>query len=237
MGMACIECHPTAKHRIAGGGDLRAIEPVSVKVACENCHTLSPHKTDAKDETKARDAAVFNSHAQKIACQTCHIPAIARDQTQPTVVERDWSKPVLQPDTGLYGPSDKLATNVKAEYRWWNGTFTATGEPFGVPRDGRSKIFPWKKTKYIIVVDGVSGMPISLHRETYATTGDIAQAARKGALESKQPYSGSWRSQEWTEYYLLNHQVAPKEKAIRCTNCHDPNGIMDMKSLRPPRRR
>ncbi len=237
MGMNCVECHSTAKHRIAGGGDLRALEPVTAKVACENCHTLSPHKTDSKDETKAREAAVFNSHAQKIACQTCHIPAIARDPAQPTVVERDWTKPLLNPVTGLYGPTDKLATNVKADYRWWNGTFTADGVPVGVPRDGRSKIYPWKKAKYTVIADTSSDMPINLHSETYATTGDISKAASNGATASKQPYSGKWKAQERTEYSLLNHQVSPKDTALRCGNCHDPNGVMDMKALRPPKRR
>lgn len=237
MGMACVECHPTTKHRIAGGGDLKALEPVTTKVACSNCHTLAPHKADSKNEEKIRNAAVFNSHAQKIACQTCHIPAIASDLSQPTVIERDWTKPALNPATGLYEPTDKLATMVKAEYRWWNGTFTSEGEPFGAHRDGQSKITPWKKTKYVIAVDASSGQPLNLNGEIYATTGDINQAIRKGVAESKQPYSGKWRAQEVTTYYLLNHQVAPKDKAFRCANCHNPNGVMDLKALRPAKRR
>ena len=68
-------------------------------------------------------------------------------------------------------------------------------------------------------------------------TGDITQSARQGAQDSRQPYGGKWKAQERTEYYLLNHQVAPKDKALRCPSCHDPNGVMDMKSLRPPKRR
>jgi hypothetical protein len=237
MGMACTECHSTVKHRIAGGGDLKALEPVTAKVACENCHTLNPHKAASKDETTAREATVFNSHAQKIACQTCHIPAIARDPAQPTIVERDWTKPVLNAATGLYLPTDKQATTVRAEYRWWNGTFSAEGEPVGVPRDGRSKIFAWKKTKYILVADAVSGQPVSLNLERYAVTGDVDGAARAGAADVRQTYSGKWRPVEKVEFTLLNHQVAPKDKALRCGNCHDPNGVMDMKALRPSKRR
>jgi hypothetical protein len=237
MGMACGECHSTVKHRIAGGGDLKALEPVTAKVACENCHTLTPHKASEKDETASRNAAVFNSHAQKIACQTCHIPEIARDAAQPTLIERDWSKPVLNPATGLYGPTDKMATAVRAQYRWWNGTFSGDGEPSGMPRDGRSKIYPWKRTKYIIITDAASGQPINLSHERYAVTGDIDAAIRAGVADAKQSYSGKWRTMERTEYSLLNHQVAAKDKAHRCANCHDPNGIMDMKALRPPKRR
>jgi hypothetical protein len=237
MGMACGECHSTVKHRIAGGGDLHALEPVTAKVACENCHTLTPHKPNSKDETIARNAAVFNSHAQKIACQTCHIPEIARDAAQPTVVERDWTKPTMNPATGLYGPTDKMATSVRAQYRWWNGTFAADGEPFGVPRDGRSKIFAWKKTKYTLVADATSGQPVNLNLERYAVTGDIDAAAKAGAGDAKQTYSGKWRPVERVEYALLNHQVAAKDKALRCINCHDTNGVMDMKALRPPKRR
>lgn len=236
MGMSCSECHTTFNHKITGGGDLKALEPGVSTVACTNCHTASPHKPDAKDEEKTRNATIFNSHAQKIACQTCHIPTLARDPAQPTLILRDWTKPVRDPATGLYHPTDTMGNSLRAEYRWWNGLFTPKGEPRGIPRDASSKIYPWKKTRYIAVADAQTDTLINLDQKTYAESGNVDLAARIGAESAGQKYSGKWKPVELVEHFLVNHQVAEKAQALRCSNCHDPNGVMDFRALKGKRR-
>lgn len=221
-GFVCVDCHTVKEHKIAGGSDLKAQELIEIKVDCSNCHTDTPHR--------AKQAATLNDHT-RIACQTCHIPLIARDPQMPTVVYRDWTKPVLNEKMGLYFPSNKFAANVKPEYRWWNRFMKVVPEPVGSIQDPKSKIAPWKKTDYTIIADAEKGHGIYIKAGVYQITGDVGAAAKKGAEDAKQSYSGKWKGIEETLYFSLNHQVAPKAEALKCNDCHSPNGVMNFKEL------
>ena len=221
-GMACIDCHPSRKHKIAGGADIKAQELLDVKVACENCHS-SPHS--------GAQAKILERHTARIACQTCHIPAIARDPKMPTIVERDWTKPVLNEKTGLYGPTNKPAGNVRPEYAWWNRFMRIPPEPVGSISDPASKISPWKRTEYTVIGDAATDKAIFIKSGVYAVTGDPGAAAKKGGEDGKQAYSGNWKGVRETMVFSLNHQVAPKGDAVKCGSCHSPAGIMDFRKL------
>ena len=222
-GIVCVDCHITREHKIAGGADIKAQELPVVKVACENCHKDTPHKgMPAKD---------LNAHTKRIACQTCHIPAIARDPQMPTIVERDWTKPVLNEKTGLYGPANKFASNVTPEYRWWNRMMTKQVEPGGSINDQKAKIYPWKRTLYTDIADAADNRPIYIKAGVYAVSGDPAAAAKKGAEEAKQPYSGQWKGVKETIFFSINHQVAPKTQSLTCNACHSTQGVLDFKTL------
>jgi hypothetical protein len=221
-GIHCVECHVAKGHKIPGGADLKAQELLEVTVACENCHG-APHTGET--------AEVLARHAAKVACQSCHIPAIARDPKMPTVVARDWTKPVLNAKTGLYGPTNQMAANLIPEYRWWNRRMTVPPEPVGSLADGKSKIFPWKRTDYKVIGDAVSGNAIHIKAGMYATTGDPTAAAKKGAEDAKMAYSGNWKPVRETMVFSLNHQVAPKEQTLKCKSCHSPDGRLDFRKL------
>jgi hypothetical protein len=223
MGMNCTECHTTRQHKIAGGGELKAQELTDVRVGCDNCHTLTPHRGEKAD--------YLNRHVNRIACQTCHIPGIARDPKMPTIVERDWTKPVLDPKSGLFEPAAKMAANIRPEYLWWNRTMTLDNEPSGSRRDLKSKIYPWKRTRYTVIADAASGKTAFIDSAVYAVTGDPAAAALKGALASKQQYSGQWKAIEEQTLSAVNHQVAPKSESLQCDACHSENTILDFKAL------
>ncbi len=222
-GMQCVTCHTTKHHKIAGGSDLKAQELIDVKVDCSNCHTDKPHKgAQAKD---------LNMHVKRIACQTCHIPAIARDPKFPTISARDWTKPVLNAETGLYGPTHTFASNMKPEYRWWNRVMEVPPVPVGSLSDPKSKITPWKETKYTVIADKATGKVIYIKAGLYAIAGDAGAAAKKGAEDAKQPYSGEWKGEAEVMYLSLNHQVAPKSEALKCNTCHSSKGVLDFKAL------
>jgi len=222
-GKECIDCHTAKQHRIAGGSDLKAQELLDVKVACSNCHTESPHK--------GAQAADLNKHNERVACQTCHIPAIARDPKMPTVVERDWTKPVLNEKIGLYGPTNKMANNVRPQYRWWNRMMLVPPEPVGWINDPNAKIFPWKYTTYTTIGDAATDKAIFIKAGLYSITGDVTAAAKKGAEDAKQTFSGQWKGVVESTLFSLNHQVAPKSEALKCNACHSPTGVMNFKAL------
>jgi len=233
MGMNCTECHTVKKHRIAGGSDLLVQDAPEIKVKCANCHTATPHKGRTDEEKEA--AVALNRHAERFACPTCHVPAAARDSFMPTMIAQDWSQPKKDPLSGFFLPTTKLAEKVQPEYFWWNGTVRPDGMPVGARTAPGSLISPWKKVTYTLIVDEKSGKPINLNLATYWATGDVSAAARKGAADAGQPYIGTWKTKVENHYYSLNHQVAPKNEAYRCANCHAVKSFMDFKALKRQR--
>jgi hypothetical protein len=89
----------------------------------------------------------------------------------PTIVARDWTKPVLNQQTGLYGATNTPASNVKPEYRWWNRWMESPPEPVGSITEPKSKITPWKRSAYTVMADEETGKPIYIKSGVYAVTG------------------------------------------------------------------
>ena len=44
-------------------------------------------------------------------------------------------------------------------------------------------------------------------------------------------YSGEYGFAETAMYWPINHMVAPKEKALKCDDCHGEKGRMDWAAL------
>ncbi|HMV05025.1 MAG TPA: cytochrome C, partial [Accumulibacter sp.] len=116
-----------------GGAHMRGKEDKSNPATCQACHGLSPHKDSGM-------AAKLNHHTDKIACQTCHIPAIARGGVA-TKMSWDWStagrltpdgKPMIKKDDKgrvIYDSKKgdfTLGENVVPEYAWFNGKVSYT---------------------------------------------------------------------------------------------------------------
>lgn len=177
LDFTCGTCHKTSSHDVAGsrytpvakdaeGAHMRGKEDKSSPATCQSCHGQVPHKTGGL-------AAKLNHHTDNIACQTCHIPAIARGGVA-TKMSWDWStagqlspegKPILRKDEKgrIIYDSKKgdftLGENVVPEYAWFNGKLTYTlledkiekdKQPVhinkleGSAADGKSMIWPMK---------------------------------------------------------------------------------------------
>ena len=145
-GLVCIDCHVGAGHRWSGSryamtvGDdgKRAPGMPRQKTSCAQCHGLSPHKWTDPAGWK------LNNHTDKVACETCHIPAFARGGVA-TKTFWDWStagrlkdgKPYVEEGytqgngkkrhtyASLKG-SFAWAENVVPTYMWTDGTVTWT---------------------------------------------------------------------------------------------------------------
>ena len=170
----CGTCHATSSHQVPGsrytptaadieGAHIRGKPDDSDPTTCRACHGNRPH---------APAVARLNDHSRKIACQTCHIPTIARGGVA-TKTLWDWStagklnadgKPVIKKDEkGHVVYHGKKGTFVYAEnfapdYVWFNGKvrYTLVGDKVdkatgvslnqfdGSPYDGESRIWPVK---------------------------------------------------------------------------------------------
>jgi octaheme c-type cytochrome (tetrathionate reductase family) len=176
LDFTCATCHRASSHDVPGsrytptakdgkGALVRGREGDDQRNAatCVSCHDQTPHKKDAR----------LDLHARKIACQTCHIPTIARGGVA-TKMTWDWStagrlddagQPILTKDAKgrVVYDSKKgdftLGENVVPEYRWFNGevTYTLLGDKVapagqitrintlgGSAGDGKSMIWPMK---------------------------------------------------------------------------------------------
>jgi octaheme c-type cytochrome (tetrathionate reductase family) len=176
LNFSCGTCHATTGHAVPGSRynptakdtakHIRGKAEEGNPATCQSCHTNAPHK-------EAAQAARLNMHAEKIACQTCHVPEFARGG-RPTKMMWDWStagkmdangKPIVTKDSGGHEAYNskkgdfKYETNVIPEYIWFNGEVNYTLRETkldpskvvkinsfeGSPTDGKSKIWPIKR--------------------------------------------------------------------------------------------
>lgn len=139
-GMECLDCHAGPEHTFKGAGV--HVPSHTARVTCADCHGAAPHEGKV-----AVNAATWDSHAQKIGCQTCHIPTFSRGQFGK--VDWDWSTAgdktrgvagvvnTTVDNDGVYSPTGTLVTtydyikgdfvwkkNIAPAYRWSNGRST-----------------------------------------------------------------------------------------------------------------
>lgn len=172
LNFSCGTCHLTTGHEVPGSRYAPTASPKGQLIrgsaqaggnpaTCQACHGDTPH-----EQTR------LNTHARKIACQTCHIPEFARGG-KATKMLWDWStagkldkngKPFKIKDSAGHVAYDskkgdfKYETNVIPEYVWFNGKVNYTLRETkldptrvvkinsfeGSPTDGKSKIWPIK---------------------------------------------------------------------------------------------
>lgn len=178
LNFTCATCHKTEGHDVPGsryaptavdkeGVLIRGAQKDRNPATCQSCHGQKPHKDQSKHADK------LNSHTQKIACQTCHVPAYARGEIA-TKMSWDWSTAGKRDEAGKqFSVKDEhgnkiyesrkgdftFGENVKPDYIWFNGETAFTlrdmkidksQEPIyinrylGNPKDGKSMIWPVK---------------------------------------------------------------------------------------------
>ena len=249
----CTRCHTTKNHLVAGRvySTPASEKHVSLvqddlapKIACESCHTDTPHDRGSK----------LNDHTDRVACQTCHIPAFARENS--TQMDWDWETAGRRKDGNKYqekGAFDRPAyasirgsfvweKNVIPEYFWYNGTIKSLtakdvidpsrqpvwiSSPVGSPADKNSRIAPFKVHRGAQPYDAENKtflLPL-LSEEVggYWETLDWQDANRKGMAVMDLPYSGKMGFVKTAYVMPTTHMVAPEEDALNCIECHNRN--------------
>ena len=134
LDFTCTTCHETDQHRVPGSRyvpvtkDLRGMDVVGgSRATCESCHGLEPHPEGTNSK--------LDDHVDRVACQTCHIPAFARgglatkaywdwstagrfDDAGKQIVERDAEGRIVYSTKRGDG---RWAENVVPDYVWFNG--------------------------------------------------------------------------------------------------------------------
>lgn len=249
-GLTCESCHKAANHDVKG--EAISVSPGSGPRAmgCTDCHKGDIHKI-----------AILNKHMRRVACQTCHIPTYAKgsptvlswdwsaagkDQ-KPEEAKKDADKLYDKARGDLVLGKDLVPT-----YMWYNGTVERVfmgdkidpgqvvrlSAPRGERTDPQSRIFPFKVMKArqpydtdnrTVAVANIIGPADS--ESAYSAKYDWNKAIAAGMKAAGLPYSGKFGWIETTTVWSLNHMVVPKEKALRCQNCHGEKGRIDWKGL------
>jgi octaheme c-type cytochrome (tetrathionate reductase family) len=239
-GFGCVDCHGGPGHRIKGRAFSVSVED-SNGVSCTDCHERPPHQDERID-----------AHLATVACQTCHVPTFARKI--PTKATWDWSKAgdAKRPEDAHRYLKIKgeftYEQDAVPEYRWFNMTVgrtlvgdridpakvTPINPPQGDIADREARIWPFKIHRAVQPYDAGFGYlfpPVTGGKDGYWTNFDWDNAFRLGAKASNLPYSGKYGFARTEMYWPLTHMVAPKEKALACTDCHGEGGRMDWKGL------
>lgn len=172
LNFSCGTCHATSGHAVPGSRYNPTANDTAKHIrgktegnaaTCQACHSGAPHKSEPR----------LNQHAEKLACQTCHIPEFARGG-RPTKMLWDWStagkldkngKPYATKDSGGHEAYNtkkgdfRYEANVIPNYVWFNGEVNYTLRETkmdvdkvvqinrfeGSPSDGKSKVWPIKR--------------------------------------------------------------------------------------------
>jgi octaheme c-type cytochrome (tetrathionate reductase family) len=242
-GFLCVDCHGGPGHQLRGRAFSVSVEDAN-GLACTDCHG-SPEHRDARIDT----------HLRSIACQTCHVPTFARKI--PTKATWDWSKAgdAKRPEDphGYLKIKGEFTyeQDVVPEYRWFRlevnrylagdeidpAKVTPINLPIGDIQDPNARIWPFKIHRAKQPYDAQRRnllTPVTGGPNGYWTNFDWDNAFRLGAKASGIPYSGKYGFAETEMYWPLTHMVAPKEKALGCTDCHGDRSRMDWKQLGYP---
>ena len=247
-GLMCQDCHKTKDHAIAGRSSQMA--HYEAKVECTDCHTgaKAPHQ-------KSKNKAILDKHAASVACQTCHIPTISRGQATKTMwnwsdtgksikAEEEFDKETFAKHKGTF----KWNMNYVPTYAWYNGQIERymlgdkikdpskpvnITKPAGDIKDRTAKIYPYKfytgtqpmdsKFKYLNT--------FQQYKELWVNY-DWEKALLNGAKSPEGlPYSGKYQFVKTQSWLSAGHEVAPKEQALQCGECHMGAKRMDWAAL------
>ncbi len=236
---ACIDCHRTEHHEIRGRAISVSVDDAN-QVQCTDCHVRDLH-----------DDERITLHLDAVACQTCHVPAVAlKDGTK---THWDWSTAGedREEDPHTYMKikgSFVYEKNLIPEYAWFCGPSeryllgdpidperpTVLNPPCGDISEPTSKIWPFKVHRARQIYDTENLYLLS--PKTYGEGGfwkefDWDQAARLGSEAVNLEYSGSYDFTDTEMYWPQTHMVAAKGKALQCADCHSEGGRMDWQAL------
>jgi len=233
MGLLCSDCHtprPREDHGMVRGPgiDLQNYDHYTKDSTCVKCHSGKVHKEERYDYYGAG----------RVACVTCHVRSTGG------LMERDFTSYKQSPKSGMW----LFKSVVKDEhtqplvYKWWNEKNDGTFTPKGSYKDGHSKLYPFKEFKEKIFVDEKgerlptkNGLLFMKGEEAIKKAILIAQKQGRfidGKMEfpekTKPDLTGT---KEITEYFNVSHGVLPKEKALKCADCHGDNPVLDWAAL------
>ena len=251
--LTCESCHQAANHDVKGEALSVSSSSAPRAFNCGHCHQGKIHKSVALNNHLKR-VACQTCHIPTFAKGTPTVMSwdwsTAGKDGKPEEAGKEGTS------LKLYDKARGdlvLAQDVKPAYFWYNGAtdrvylgdkidpskVVQLTAPKGERRDPDARIFPFKimtgKQPYdvenrTLVVANIFGLPGS--ETAFSTTFDWNKAIAAGMKAAGEPYSGKFGWVQTSMVWSLNHMIAPKEKALRCPDCHvEKGGPLNWQSL------
>ena len=135
--------------------------------------------------------------------------------------------------------------NVTPVYRWFNGVmkYTMIDTKFdpkkpvdinhfeGSYNDPKARIWPFKRMDTWQPYDAGNNTLVYNYlwgddKDAYWGNYNMERSVKVGMEKNGVPYSGKLGYIETFSWWPITHMVAPKEDALKCTDCHSPNGLL-----------
>ncbi len=250
----CQECHTASHHKIAGTTELHSDEG---QASCTECHSETETHTEnglvaLLLNRHAKRIGCQTCHIPTFSRSQATTVAwywneAGEDRTD---IPQQFGKDTYSKKKGRF----VWAKNVTPTYLWYNGkwqhkvvnandTYTEAGTaadpvviaaPTATIADENAKIYPFKKligrqpadtTNQRLVVPHLFGTGPGPN--PYWVKFDWGLAIAEGTAYAGQPYSGDYGFVNTVNYLSINHEVAPKESALRCEDCHGVEGFFE----------
>ena len=235
--MTCVDCHKGRQHKIPGRHSSVGVDEGIV--TCTQCHASQPHAQNPL-------AKHLDRHTAHVACSTCHVPTYSRAQETRDMwdwrtvgqsdeeIRNEAGNPIYLPDEGTF----RWRKNVRPYYDWDNGHTQRyllgdklpnledkvyLSKNIGAIDDPESKIGPFKrfqgwqpadmKYQYLLV-------PQNTGEHGIWESKNWQGAIELGMKDVGLPFSGDIKFVETELRFRPRHEVAPKQTALTCVQCH-----------------
>ena len=231
-----------------GGAHMRGKVETSNPATCEACHGKSPHPLkSAKLNDHTDKLACQTCHIPQYARGSVATKTLW-DWSTAGKLGKDGKPFVIKDSVGRVSYDSKKGdfryeNHVIPEYIWFNGSvqYTLLGEKLdpdkvvrinrfdGSPTDGKSKIWPIKvfhgkqpydKATQSLLIPHTFGPDDSAYWSNF----DWKKSLTAGMKAVNQKFSGDYGFVTTEMSWPITHMVAPKDDALRCTQCHSPYG-------------
>ena len=248
---ACAVCHKPAEgtHEIPG---TYYSKDHADSQSCENCHTPTPHKNGAQaaqlnlhtDRVGCQTCHIPEFARGRTTTMTWDwSTAGVKNTNGANMTIRDANgDPIYDTQKGTF----TWAKNVRPDYVWFNGTVDYTlvddvidpskrvsmNRLHGDITDPKARILPVKRftgrqpydpVRNVVAIPNLfanDAADVNAYWKLFNWTNALAS----GMAYVDRPYSGEvgFIDTEW--FWIENHMVAPKEKALSCAQCHTETG-------------
>jgi octaheme c-type cytochrome (tetrathionate reductase family) len=221
-------------------------DDLSPKIMCESCHSRTPHRPGVKANDHTDKVACQSCHIPTYARVNPTkmwwdwSQAGKKKDGKPYVEKDELGKPRYDTKKGEF----RWAQNVVPEYFWFNGaihSLTAKDTvdpsrevkvswPVGDKDDPSARIMPFKVHRGKQPYDKVNKTLIIPHLFGKKGTGaywaeyDWTKSAASGMAYAGLSFSGEVGFVETSYVFPTTHMFAPKENALKCSQCHAKNG-------------
>ena len=216
------------------------------RISCVSCHTSSPHKNMKKLNDHTDKVSCQTCHIPAFARK--NPTKMEWDWSKAGKLKN--GKPYVEEDNEMhrhrYMSKKGLFTwkkNVVPEYFWFNGSMEYTlltdkidpSKPVNLNRvmgdkdDPKSRIYPFKVHKAKQPFDVKNNTMLAVHlfgndSTSYWKNFHWGNAIKTAMDYLELPYSGEYGFIETNYHFPTTHMVAPRKKALGCTDCHAENG-------------